>query len=81
MYDSNSVLDYKFAFYRYAYNIDVFCTMKHAISKITVNELTHDQLALIKNLKMLLDFRSGYIYINGFTINHVTNLMYTLSID
>ena len=42
--------------------------MKHAISKITVNELTHDQLALIKNLKTLLDFRSDYINIYGFTL-------------
>ena len=68
-------------FYRYAYNIDYFCTMKHAISKITVNELTHDQIAFVKNLKTLLDFRSGYIYIDGFTIDHVNNLIYTLSID
>ena len=28
MYDSNSGVGYKFAFYGYAYNIDVFCTMK-----------------------------------------------------
>ena len=49
MYNSNSDLDNEFLFYRYAYNLDVFCTMKHAINKITVNELTHDQLALIKN--------------------------------
>ena len=55
--------------------------MKHAISKITVNELTHDELALIKNLKTLLDFRSGYINIGGFTIDDVNNLIYTLSID
>ena len=55
--------------------------MKHALSKITVNELTNDQLALVKNLKMLLDFRSGYIYIDGFTIDHVNNLIHTLSID
>ena len=61
MYNYNSDLGYKFAFYRYAYNIDIFCTMKHAVSKITRNELTYDQLALDKNLKMLLDFRSGYI--------------------
>ena len=81
MYNSNSDLGYKFAFYRYAYNLDVFCTMKHAISKITVNELTHDQLALVKKLKTLLDFRSGYIYIDGFTIDHVNNLIHTLSID
>ena len=80
MYDSNSDLGYTFAFYRYAYNIDVFCTMKHAVSKITRNELTHDQLALIKNLKRLLDFRSGYININGFTIDHVNNLVYALNI-
>ena len=33
MYDSNSDLGNKFAFYRYAYNIDVFCTVKHVISK------------------------------------------------
>ena len=68
MYDSNSDLGYKFAFYRYAYNIYVFCTMKHAISKITVNELTHEQLALVKNLETLLDFRSGYINIDGFPL-------------
>ena len=42
MCDSNSDLGYIFAFYRNAYNIDVFCTMKNAISKITVNEFTHD---------------------------------------
>ena len=49
MYNSNSDLGYKFAFYRSAYNIDIFCTMKHAVSKITRNELTYDQLALVKN--------------------------------
>ena len=55
--------------------------MKHAISKITGNELTHDQIALVKNLKTLLDFRSGYINIHGFTIDDVNNLIYTLSRD
>ena len=64
MYNFNSDLGYKFAFYRYAYNIDIFCTMKHAVSKITRNELTYDQLALLKNFKTLLDFRSGYINID-----------------
>ena len=59
----------------------MLCTLKQAISKITVNELTHDQLALIKNLKTLLDFSSGYINIDGFTIDDVNNLIYTLSID
>ena len=54
MSDSNSDLGYKFAFYRYAYNIDVFCTIKHTISKITGNELTHDPLVLINNLKTFL---------------------------
>ena len=54
--------------------------MKHAISKIIVNELTHDQLALVKNLKTLLGFRSSYINIDGFAIDHVNNLIYTLSI-
>ena len=48
MYNSNSDMGYKFAFYRYAYNIYIFCTMKHAVSKITRNELTYDQLALVK---------------------------------
>ena len=43
--------------------------MKHAVSKITGNELT------------LLDFRSGYINIDGFTIDDVNNLIYTLSTD
>ena len=55
--------------------------MFSALCKITVNELTHGQLASIKNLKTLLDFRSGYINIDGFTIIHVNNLIYTLSID
>ena len=43
--------------------------MKHAVSKITRKELTYNQLALIKKLKTLLDFRSGYINIDGFTID------------
>ena len=47
--------------------------MKHAIRKIIVNKLTHEQPASIKNLKTLLDFRSGYINIDGFTIDHVNN--------
>ena len=64
-----------------ATHIDISCTMKHAISKITGNELTHDQIALVKNLKTLLDFRSGYINIDGLTIDDVNNLIYTLSID
>ena len=51
MYNSNSDLGYKFSFYRYAYKLYIYCTMKHAISKITGNEFTHDQLALVKNLK------------------------------
>ena len=80
MYNYNSDLGYKFARYRYAYNVDIFCTMKHAISKITGYELTYDQLALVKHLKTLLDFRSGYINIDGFTIDDVNNLMYTLSV-
>ena len=45
--------------------ISMFCTMKHAISKITGNEMTYDQLALVKNLKTLLDFRSVCINIDG----------------
>ena len=82
MYNSNSDLGYKFAFYYYAYNIDIFCTMKHAVCKITKkNELTYDQLALVENLKTLLYFRSGYINIDGFTIDDVNNLIYTLSKD
>ena len=55
--------------------------MKHAISKITGNELTYDQLALVKNLKTLVDFRSGYFNIDVFAIDDVQNLMYTLSVD
>ena len=47
--------------------------MKHAISKMTVNELTHDQLALIKNLKTLLDFRSGYINNNYYYLYAYSN--------
>ena len=81
MYNFNFDLGYKFAFYRYAYNINVFCTVKHAIGKIRRNELTHDQLALVKNLKTLIDFRSGYINTDGFTIDDVNNLIHTLSID
>ena len=55
--------------------------MKHVVSKITRNQLTYGQLALVKNVKTLLDFRSGYINIDGFTIDDVNNLIYTLSID
>ena len=40
-----------------AYNIYISCTMKHEVSKIkTRNELTYDQLALVKNLKTFTRF-------------------------
>ena len=55
--------------------------MKHAVSIITRNALTYNQLALVKNLKTVLDFRSGYINIDGFTIDDLNDLIYTLSID
>ena len=41
----------------------------------------HDQLALIKNLKTLLEFRSGNINIDGLAIHHLNNLIYTISLD
>ena len=44
-------------------------------------KLTHDQLVSIKNLKTILDFRSGYINIDGFTIDDVNKLMYTITVD
>ena len=47
MYNSNSDLGYKFAFYHYAYNIYIFCTMKHVVSKIIRNELIYDQFVLV----------------------------------
>ena len=50
--------------------------MKHAISKITPHELTHDQFAIINNKKTLLDFRSGYINIDGFNIDNVNQLCF-----
>ena len=75
MYDSNSDLGYKCCFCCFfamlIILIDVFCTMKHARSKITVNELAHDQLGIINILKTLLDFRSGYNNIDGCDIYDV----------
>ena len=54
--------------------------MTHAVSKITVNEMTHDQLVLINNLKTLLDFRSGYINIDGYDIYFIHIYIYIMYI-
>ena len=71
-----------FFFYEFrTQNIHVFGTLKQAISKIPVNELNRDQLLLIKNLKTLLDFRSYYINIDGFTIGDGNISNYTLTVD
>ena len=55
--------------------------MKHAISKIRVIELTHNQLALITNLKALLDLDLAIFIYTYITIEDVNQLIYALTVD
>ena len=58
LYNSNTCIGYKLAFYRYKFDLDMYnCTSGKKL--INDHNLSYDQLAIISNLRTLIDIRAG----------------------
>ena len=77
LYNSNTCIGYKLAFYRYKFDIDLSSNMKNSIARMSASELNCDQLAIVSNLTSLINVRSGNEVINDFTtkeVNYMINM-------
>ena len=71
LYNPNTRIGYKLAFYRYKFNLDIYnnCTSRRKV--INNHNLSYDQLEIVSNLSTLIDIRSGNCYFDWFTINDI----------
>lgn len=77
-YNANTCIGYKFAFYRYIYNLDMLNSRKFAIRSMGTPKLNIGQIDIISNLSELLAARSGEIYLDVLNINQINDLINTL---
>ena len=75
LYNSNTCIGYKLAFYRYKFDLDMYNNCTSGRKLINDHNLSYDQLAIVSNLSTLLAIRAGNCYIDGFTINDIDILI------
>ena len=75
MYNSNTCIGYKLAFYRYKFNLDMYNNCTSGRKLINDHNRCYDQLAVVSNLSTLIDIRTVNCYIDGFTINDIDILI------
>ena len=75
LYNSNTCIGYKLAFYRYKYDLDMYNNYTSERKLINYHNLSYDPLAIVSNLSTLIDIRAGNCYNDGFTINDIDNLI------
>ena len=75
LYNSNTCIAYKLAFYRYKFDLDMYNNCTSGRKLINDHNLSYDQLAIVSNLSILIDIRAGNCYIDGFTINDIDKLL------
>ena len=75
LYNSNTCIGYKLAFYRYKFDLDMYNNCISVRKLIKDHNLSYDQLAIVSSLSTLIDIRAGNCYIDGFTINDIDILI------
>ena len=75
LYNSNSCIGYKLAFYRYKFDLDMYNNCTSGRKLINDHNLRYNQLSIVSNLSTLIDIRAGNYYIDGFTINDIDILI------
>ena len=75
LYNSNTCIGYKLAFYRYKFDLDMYNNCTSGRKLINDHNLSYDQLAIVNNLSPFIDMRAGNCYIDGFTINDIDILI------
>ena len=80
--NSNTCIDYKLAFYRYRYNIDMYSNINSSINLLSASNTRisdEQQVAIVNNLSTLLSVKSGSHDIIGFNFNEVNDLIHHIS--
>ena len=82
LYNSNTCIGYKLAFYRYTcmFNIDMDSNINSSISRLSICSMNDNQTAIVNNLKTLISVKGRSQVINGFTTNKINDLVDQLSV-
>ena len=75
LYNPNTCIGYKLAFYRCKFDLDMYNNCTYGRKLINDHNLSYEQLANVSNLSRLIDIRAGNCYIDGFTINDIDILI------
>ena len=67
MYNSNTCIGYKLAFYRYKCSLDMHDSYTASMK--------------VNNLSTLIEMRSGNNFVNGFTLNEINQMMEIIATD
>ena len=72
LYNSNTCIGYKLAFYCYKFDLDMYNNCTSGRKLINDHNLSYDKLTIVSTL---IDIRAGNCYIDGFTINDIDILI------
>ena len=71
LYNLNTCIGYKLAFYRYKFDLDMYNNCTSGRKLFNDHNLSYDQLSIVSHLSTLIDIRAGNCYIDVFTINDI----------
>lgn len=79
LYNSNSYIGSKIAFYRYHFNLDIFTPVKIASKVLCSKPLNNEQKQIISNVKTLLSVRTGTHDLDNISYNDIKSATYGFS--
>ena len=79
MYNSNSCIGSKLAFYRYKYSLDMHDSNTASMKIINGQNLSDYQSSTVNNLSTLIEMRAGNNFVNGFTLNEINQMIEILA--
>ena len=80
LYNANTCIGYKLAFFRYMFNIDMDSNINPSISRLSICSMNDNQTTIVNNLKTLISVKGGSHVINCFTTNEINDLVDQLSV-
>ena len=81
MYNSNTCIGYKLAFYRYKYSLDMHDSYTASMKIIIGQNLSDYQSSTVNNLSSLFKMRSGNNVVNRFTFNGINQMIEIIATD
>ena len=81
MYNYNTCIGYKLAFYRYKYYLDMYDSYTASMKIINGQNLSDYQSSTVNNLSTLIEMRFGNNFVNGFTLNEINQMIEIIATD